>query len=197
MAKVKNDQAVSNAVKAKQTEEAKTTLSELKGNRNVWYKIHVLIYDLCNIKIDRSSELRIERTVDELYISEPYFTTLEAALIKAILVETTKNAEDIIDAEVISREQVNSATKDFKAVEEAIKERLSNFYDKRKASGDFRPCGPHDMVPVYLSVFGIPRSELEDERFLSRLRRPGLDELQEQHNEARNTNKKRQGKQGR
>ena len=197
MAKVKNEQVTNNGPKAKQAEAAKITLSELKGNRNVWYKIHVLIYDLCNIKNDRSSESRIERTVDELYISEPYFTTSEAAFIKATLVEITKSTEDIIDNEVISNEEVNSATKGFKAVEEAIKERLSNFYDKRKASGDFRPCGPHDMVPVYLSVFGIPRGELEDERFLGRLRRSGLDKSQEQHNEARNAEKKKKGKKSR
>jgi hypothetical protein len=197
MAKVKKEQVANNAVKAKQAEAAKTTLSELKGNRNVWYKIHVLIYDLCNIKNDRSSESRIDRTVDELYISEPYFTTSEAALIKATLVEVTKSTKDIIDKEVISNEEVNSVTKDFKAVEEAIKERLSNFYDKRKASGDFRPCGPHDMAPVYLSIFGIPRGELEDERFLGRLRRSGLDESREQHEEAENTDKKKKGKKGR
>lgn len=58
-------------------------------------------------------------------------------------------------------------------IEEAIYDRLANFLDKRKASGDARPCGPHDMVPVYGSIFGIPKEELEDERFLTRLRRSG------------------------
>jgi hypothetical protein len=178
MAKDKSTQLTNNAAGAQQAE---ATLSELKGNTNVWYKIHVLIYDLYNIKNDRSSESRIERTVDELYISEPYFTAQEAAVIKGTLVEYT----------------VHSATKTFKTVDEAIKERLSNFYDKRRASGDFRPCGPHDMVPVYLSIFDIQRDELEDQRFLSRLRRSGLDDSREQDKGAGNTDKKREGKKGR
>lgn len=63
-------------------------------------------------------------------------------------------------------------------IEEAIKIRLANFYDKRKASGDFRPCGSHDMVCLfiweYLGVFGIEKRELEDKRFLGRLRRMGF-----------------------
>jgi hypothetical protein len=196
MAMVKNEQVANDSQQSKlrQPRQLKATLSELKGNSDVWYKIHVLIYDLCNIKNDRSSQSRIEHTVDELYISEPYFTTAEAALIKATVVEVTKSTENIIDNEVTLNEEVHSATEDFNAVEEAIKGRLSNFYNKRKASGDFRPCGPHDMVPVYLSVFGIPRSELVDKRFLGRLRRSGLDESREQHEEAGNANKKKKGK---
>lgn len=59
-------------------------------------------------------------------------------------------------------------------IEEAIKNRLANFFDKRKASGDSRPCGPHDMAPIYEKVFGISNAEIQDERFLSRLRRSGL-----------------------
>lgn len=182
MAKVTNTKLPNNAVGARQAE---ATLSELKGNRNVWYKIHVLIYDLYNIKNDRSSESRIERTVDELYISEPYFTTQEAALIKGTLLE------------YMSTKEVDSATKTFKTVDEAIKERLSKFYDKRRASGDFRPCGPHDLVPIYLSVFDIQRGELEDQRFLGRLRRSGLDDSREQDKGAGNTDKKRKGNKGR
>lgn len=59
-------------------------------------------------------------------------------------------------------------------LEQAIHNRLANFFDKRGASGDSRPCGPHDMVPIYMSVFGIGKEELRDERFLGRLRRSGL-----------------------
>jgi hypothetical protein len=64
-------------------------------------------------------------------------------------------------------------------VEEAIKTRLAKFFEKRRASGDSRPCGPHDMVPIYERVFGVQKSELEDERFLGRLRRSGLDEMEQ------------------
>lgn len=61
-------------------------------------------------------------------------------------------------------------------MEEAIHERLTDFFDKRRASGDARPCGPHDMVPIYATVFGIPKEQLSDERFLGHLRRSGLGE---------------------
>lgn len=69
-------------------------------------------------------------------------------------------------------------------VEEAIHNRLANFFDKRRASGDSRPCGTHDMVPIYVSVFGIGKGELKDERFLSRLRRCGLGESKSQKDSA-------------
>lgn len=67
--------------------------------------------------------------------------------------------------------------KEPKTVEGAIKERLAGFFDKRRASGDSRPCGPHDMAPICEKVFNIEPSELRDERFLSRLRRPRLGDL--------------------
>lgn len=44
-------------------------------------------------------------------------------------------------------------------VEEAIKERMAGFFDKRRASGDSRLCGPHDMAPIYEKVFNIEPSE--------------------------------------
>lgn len=65
-------------------------------------------------------------------------------------------------------------------IEEAIKGCLQNFFEKRRTSGDARPCGPHDMGPIYLAVFGIAKEELKDEKFLSRLRRSGLPILEEE-----------------
>lgn len=54
MTKVQNEQVANNSLKAKQSEADKITLSELKENRNVRYKINVLIYDLCNIRNDKN-----------------------------------------------------------------------------------------------------------------------------------------------
>lgn len=68
-------------------------------------------------------------------------------------------------------------------MEEAIHERLVGFFDKRRASGDSRPCGPHDMAPIYEKVFNIEPSELRNEHFLSRLRRSGLGESLSKENE--------------
>ncbi|KAM0802260.1 hypothetical protein BDR22DRAFT_843951 [Usnea florida] len=62
-------------------------------------------------------------------------------------------------------------------VEEAIDNLLAHFFDKRRASGDSRPCGPHDMVPVCMSVSCMYKEELKDECFMSRLRRSGLGDL--------------------
>ena len=80
--------------------------------------------------------------------------------------------------------------KESKTVEEAIKEMLAGFFDKRRASGDSRPCGPHDMAPIYEKVFNIESSELRDERFLSRLRRSGLGDSLPKENEIQKETKK-------
>lgn len=100
---------------------------------------------------DKSCERRLLQTTDELYISEPYFTAEEAAATKAALVD----AGDM-------------------SLEQAITSSLQNFFDKRQASGDCRPCGPHDMAPLYLSCFGIEKGDLEDDKFVARVRRSGL-----------------------
>lgn len=64
-------------------------------------------------------------------------------------------------------------------VEEAITSCLQNFFAKRRASGDARPCGPHDMGPIYKAVFGITTEGLRSKKFLSRLRRTGLEQSDE------------------
>jgi hypothetical protein len=59
-------------------------------------------------------------------------------------------------------------------VSAALTTHLAPFLSKRTASGDFRPCGPHDMLPVYMAVFSVSKAELEDETFVSRVRREGV-----------------------
>lgn len=195
MAKPEHKQAVQKAKEAPQV--TKTTLSDLKQDTNLWYKIHVLIHDLGNIKTDPSSELRTLLTTDELYISGPYFAASESALIKATIIQDTRNTEVATETEQTTEEitavegaaaakTLDSVTveREPKTIEEAIKERLAGFFDKRRASGDSRPCGPHDMAPIYERVFGIQHSELRDERFLGRLRRSGLAELADKEKES-------------
>ncbi|KFY18170.1 hypothetical protein V492_00105 [Pseudogymnoascus sp. VKM F-4246] len=134
-------------------------------------------------ELDRAAEARTLCTTDELYISAPYFTPEEAVLIKNTVVsppiltdipefETLKLEKDI-DSEAsgpAKREVERMAS----TVEAAITSCLRNFFAKRRASGDARPCGPHDMGPIYKAVFGITTEELRDEKFLGRLRRTGL-----------------------
>lgn len=129
------------------------TLSQLKKNLIIWYKVHVLIYDLCNVAKDTASQRRLEATTDVQYLSGPYFSESESILLKSAVVE----------------EEGRKST-----IEEALQNRFKGFIDKRKASGDYRPCGPRDLGMVYKSVFGIENSELENESFLSRLQRTGL-----------------------
>lgn len=159
-----------NVETAESTLQAKSnTLKALKENSELCYKVKVLLYDLRNISTDHASEMRTLSTVDELYINIPYFTSSKTMQIKTATLE-------------------NSSL----TVEEAIKEKLVGFFDKRKASGDSRPCGPHDMAPIYESVFEINQNELKEERFSSRLRRSGLGNMPEREVPA--TSKKKNGK---
>jgi len=168
------------------TQKTDMNLQALQANRDLWYKIQVLLYDLCNIATDHTAESRTLATIDELYISAPYFTPDEAALIKQTQI-SPPTLQEIPEFEQFGYEQdtisqdphVEEATPPARliTIEEAIKGCLENFFEKRRASGDARPCGPHDMGPIYLAVFGVSKEELKDERFLSRLRRAGLPRL--------------------
>lgn len=175
------------AAKKSQNVENPPRISDLQANQDLWYKIHVLLYDLCNIANDRTAEARTLATTDELYISAPYFTAFEASLIKTTLVLPLA-LDEIPEFEMLGYEgkdaepsqtqpEISVVSPESVMVEEAIKTCLCNFFVKRRASGDARPCGPHDMGPIYLAVFGIAKQELKDEKFLSRLRRAGLPQL--------------------
>lgn len=61
-----------------------------------------------------------------------------------------------------------------KAFDEVVPALLKSFIDKRRASGDIRPCGPHHLAPMYALLFGIDLREVQDDRFLGRLRRAGI-----------------------
>ncbi|KAG7004547.1 hypothetical protein G7Y79_00024g054970 [Physcia stellaris] len=167
-----------------------TSVSDLKSDPILLYKIQVLLYDLRNIANDHAAEKRTLSTTNELYLSAPYFTPWQADLVKGAIVEgqeTSESSNNTVrqSADVLAKPQT---------VEKAIQDRLANFFEKRRASGDARPCGPHDMAPVYEEVFGIDRKELQDERFLSRLRRTGLGDCAEVKPESQKESKKGKGK---
>ncbi|RYP64672.1 hypothetical protein DL769_006580 [Monosporascus sp. CRB-8-3] len=143
----------------------------LRSDPILGYKIRVLLHDLRNLAKDRAAEQRTLSTTDELYISGPYFAPEEAACVKSAIVDTVP--VDSNDRE----ENCLPVDIDQLRVEEAIHASLANFFDKRRASGDARPCGPHDMAPIFEAVFGISKEELLDEKFLSRLRRQGLPQV--------------------
>ena len=144
---------------------ATVTLSSLQEDVDLWYRIRVLLFDLNNVK-EHLSGLRLSSTVNELYISEPYFRDHEASKIRTALIYKADVPGLFSDGITPEAEEIT--------IEQALQHKLENFLDKRKASGDSRPCGPHDMVPIYGSIFGITKEDLGDERFLGRLRRSGL-----------------------
>ena len=160
----------------KRPESIQTTLSALRQDLDLWYKIQVLLYDLSKVARDPQSEKRISSTTHPLYISEPYFSVSESTRILTAVIDDSANVE-AIRPQYPNSDYEEPHTPEGKTIEEAIYDTMTNFLDKRKASGDARPCGPHDMVPVYGSIFGIPKEKLEDERFLARLKRSGLGDL--------------------
>ncbi|USW56152.1 hypothetical protein Slin15195_G094710 [Septoria linicola] len=125
------------------------TIADLRANQDLWFKTRLLIYDLYNMSNDKSCEDRTLQTTDPLYISTPYFSDAEAAVVKNVIVDP-----------------ISSTT-----LEQAFSSSLENFFEKRRASGDWRPCGPHDMVPVYLACLGMEKREIEEEGFVARARR--------------------------
>ena len=142
------------------------TTSTIKADPTLGYKIRVLIHDLRNIAKDPSSARRLNATIDEHYISVPYFTATEAETIKQATVDVEIGSHLVPGGE-------NTPTFG-KSLDEAIRMLLGNFLEKRRASGDSRPCGPHDLAPVYAALFGIELDEMQDDKFLGRLRRNGV-----------------------
>lgn len=153
---------------------AQITLSDLRRDADLWYRILVLIHDLSKVGSDPSVEKRLSSTTHELYISPPYFTEPEGVKVRTTLVDNTTEEISEEGQSPTGLKDTPSSSCPQVTLEEAIHNRLTNFFEKRRASGDSRPCGPHDMVPIYLSAFGIEKEELKDERFLSRVRRSGL-----------------------
>ncbi|RYP70420.1 hypothetical protein DL771_005461 [Monosporascus sp. 5C6A] len=145
--------------------------SGLKSDPILGYKIRVLLHDLRNLAKDRAAEQRTLSTTDELYISGPYFAPEEVVCVKSAIVDTVS-----VDSSDHDENYLPVGVNQLR-VEEAIHASLVNFFDKRRATGDSRPCGPHDMAPVFEAVFGISKEELLDEKFLSRLRRQGLPQV--------------------
>lgn len=156
------------------------SVKELVDDPDTGYRARVLLHDLSNVGKDSQCEQRTLSTTHELYISAPYFKDDVAERVRAATVHTPLNISpidatpgngDYNDEDLLEKNQEAAGET---RLDDAIRNALEGFLKKRKASGDSRPCGPHDLVPIYLAAFGIAKEELLDERFLSRLRRQGL-----------------------
>ncbi|OAQ61982.1 C6 transcription factor [Pochonia chlamydosporia 170] len=141
------------------------TTSAIRTDSNLGYKVRVLIHDLRNVEKNPSSARRLNATICEQYISSPYFTAQEAEVVKSatVDVEVGPQITSVATEAIIG-----------KSLDEAICNVLKDFLEKRRASGDARPCGPHHLAPLYAELFGIRMEEVEDEKFLGRLRRQGV-----------------------
>lgn len=155
-----------------------TSTTAIAADPTLGYKIRVLLYDFQNITKDPSSERRINSTTDEHYISGPYFDDGQARMVKAAIVDADLPKYDPTISGDTDGENADEALEsrglEGQTLDEAIRTSLNRFIDKRRASGDARPCGPHHLAPLYASLFGIKMEEIQDSKFLGRLRRAGV-----------------------
>ncbi|KXH41265.1 hypothetical protein CNYM01_04624 [Colletotrichum nymphaeae SA-01] len=157
----------------------KLTTSFINADPILGYKIRVLIHDFLKESKEPDAQRRIDSTTEVNYISGPYFDQEQAKQVKEATVDvelqistsaaTQDNHEGDENEERDSRVRISGLT-----VEEAIETVMNGFLDERRASGDARPCGPHDLAPMYAALFGKQLLELQSPRFLRRLRRSGV-----------------------
>lgn len=145
------------------------------------YKLRVLLYDFRNITKDPASARQLNATTDEHFISAPYFDQEQAQVIKAAIVDSylsQQHAPNTPDVGNTNHVETAGSYESLVAVQgqpfdTAVRALFNNHLDKRRASGDARPCGPHDLAPRYEALF-VKEIEEEKTSFLSRLRRNGL-----------------------
>jgi hypothetical protein len=161
-----------------------TTVADLRKDAALWYKILLLIYDLKNYgSKNPASKKRLDETTHVRHLSGPYFSEKEAELVQSAVCPSEGHSlmneeNDNDDAEENSTEATaagdGDATDETFTLDQAITHRLRNFLEKRRPSGDARPCGKHDMVPIYLECFGAKKEEIEGEGFVRRAVKYGL-----------------------
>ncbi|KAI9166734.1 hypothetical protein HJFPF1_02848 [Paramyrothecium foliicola] len=165
------------------TQTTLTTTSAVAADPILGYKIRVLLHDFLTVTKDPNAARRIGSTTNEHYISAPYFDDFQAAVVKAALVDVDLDEHNLApiatryaqaDADIEEDVLLDTTSLEGQTFETAVQALLSTFFDKRRASGDARPCGPHHLAPLYAGLFGIGIEELDDEKFLGRLRRNGL-----------------------
>ncbi|KAI3544159.1 methyltransferase domain-containing protein [Colletotrichum abscissum] len=138
----------------------KLTTSSINADPILGYKIRVLILDFLRKAKDPEAQRRIDSTTEVNYISGPYFdqeqakrvreATVDVELQISISAATQDNHEGDENEERNPRVRISGLT-----VEEAIETVMNGFLDERRASGDTKPCGPHDLAPIYAALFGI------------------------------------------
>lgn len=134
-----------------------TSIEDLKTQPSLWYKIHVLIYDLQNFQDNSKAQARLETIQDISYISMPYFDPTEAQQLKACVVDATNNKT----LEML--------------IEDTFKERLERRMKRRVESEDYRVCAAHYLAPIFEKAFNIKPKDLQtNAEFLALLDRSEL-----------------------
>ncbi|KFZ05647.1 hypothetical protein V501_08156 [Pseudogymnoascus sp. VKM F-4519 (FW-2642)] len=120
-----------------------TSIEDLKAQPSLWYKIHVLVYDLRNFQENPMAQARLDAVEDLLYIGAPYFDPVEVQQLKACIVDATNSK---------SLEML---------IEDTLRERLERRMKKRVDSGDYRICAAHDIAPIFEKAFSIKPKDLQ------------------------------------
>ncbi|RAH84811.1 hypothetical protein BO86DRAFT_441819 [Aspergillus japonicus CBS 114.51] len=129
------------------------TLSDLKHGTTtsptLWYRIHVLLHDLCNVNHPASSK-RLGKTADPHYIGKPYFTWDEAQRIKRTVGGPGgRTVEQLI--------------------EERVREKLERLHRKKRpveGADELRVSAAHDLAPIIARLLQIDLKVLgKDEQF--------------------------------
>ncbi|KAF7161740.1 hypothetical protein CNMCM5623_007227 [Aspergillus felis] len=121
----------------------------------LWYRLHVLLYDLQYFNQRPDSRERLETVTDLSYIGPPYFNDDEATAIKNTVVHGKTLAH---------------------IIEQELQERLERRNKKRVDSGDFRVCAAHDLAPILASTLGTNLKQLDkNKRFALLINSRGLD----------------------
>lgn len=122
----------------------------------IWYRLHVLLFDLQNFNHRQDSRERLDTVIDPSYIGAPYFTIEETTRIKQMTVTEKTTFEQTIS--------------------EKLDERLSRRLQKRASSGDYRVCAAHDLVPIIADTLRVDLKQMErDKRFMHLVETKGLD----------------------
>ncbi|QDS73976.1 hypothetical protein FKW77_008426 [Venturia effusa] len=128
------------------------SIADLQQNKSVWYKIHVLIYDLRHFHEADMSYDRLAQVADRSYIDAPYFTPKEAEMVRNTRVRGKKTLEMV--------------------VEKTLMEGLEKWKKGSVESGD---CAARDLAPVLERLFGIDPMRLDrDTMFLALMGAYGL-----------------------
>lgn len=78
------------------TESTIRTVSDIPKPSELWFKIHVFIYDLEEFKTNADSRDCINNALatDSSYISEPYFTQEECEMLKNLIIDGKKTLKE-------------------------------------------------------------------------------------------------------